>query len=87
MKLFLEILVDGFVIGALYSLGAAGFTMIFGVSGVLNLAHGGVMVTAAIVAWLVAGYLSPYWGALAGVAAALVAAYLTYFVVVRPIER
>ena len=58
VKLLLEILVDGFVISALYSLGAAGFTIIFGVSGVLNLAHGGIMVIAAMVAWLVAGRLA-----------------------------
>ncbi len=87
MKLLLEILVDGFVISALYSLGAAGFTIIFGVSGVLNLAHGGVMVVAAIIAWLVAAHLGPYWGALAGIAAALATAYLTYFAVVRPIAH
>ena len=89
MKLALEILVDGFVISALYSLGAAGFTIIFGVSGVLNLAHGGIMVVAAMVAWLVAGRvgLGPYWGALAGIGAAVVVAYATYFVVVRPIVR
>ncbi len=89
MKLALEILVDGFVIGALYSLGAAGFTIIFGVSGLLNLAHGGILVIAAIIAWFAAGQLGfgPYWGALTGVAAALAASYLTYFAVVRPINR
>ncbi|HVC10817.1 MAG TPA: branched-chain amino acid ABC transporter permease [Burkholderiales bacterium] len=89
MRTLLEILVDGFVISALYSLGAAGFTIIFGVSGVLNLAHGGIMVIAAMVAWLVAGRLGlgPYWGALGGVGAALVTAYVTYFAVVRPIAR
>ncbi len=36
----LQILVDGFAISALYALGAMGFTLIFGVSGVLNLTHG-----------------------------------------------
>jgi len=35
-----QILIDGFVISALYGLGAIGFTLIFGVTGVLNLAHG-----------------------------------------------
>ncbi|HUW37996.1 MAG TPA: branched-chain amino acid ABC transporter permease [Rhodocyclaceae bacterium] len=89
MRMLLEILVDGFVISALYSLGAAGFTIIFGVSGVLNLAHGGLMVVAAMVAWMIAGKfgLGPYWGALGGIGAGVVVAYLTYFVVVRPITR
>jgi branched-chain amino acid transport system permease protein len=89
MKLLLEILVDGFVISALYGLEAAGFTIIFGVSGVLNLAHGGVMVIAAMVAWLVASRLGlgPYWGALGGIGVATITAYVTYFAVVRPITR
>ena len=85
----LQILIDGFAISSLYALGAIGFTLIFGVSGVLNLSHGGLMVIAAVVAWLVAGTygMGPYIGALAGVAAGLIAAFITYFVVVRPIQN
>ena len=37
----IQILVDGFAISSLYGLAAVGFTLIFGVSGVLNLAHFG----------------------------------------------
>lgn len=90
MTLLLEVLVDGFVIGALYGLGAAGFTIIFGVSGVLNLAHGGVMVVAAMVAWLVAGGILEYnlfAGIVCGIIAGIITAYATYFVVVRPAQR
>ncbi|HWG78836.1 MAG TPA: branched-chain amino acid ABC transporter permease, partial [Stellaceae bacterium] len=36
-----QILIDGFAISSLYGLAALGFTLIFGVSGVLNLSHGG----------------------------------------------
>jgi branched-chain amino acid transport system permease protein len=87
--LTLQILIDGFAISALYALGALGFTLIFGVSGVLNLAHGAVLVTSAMVAWYVgtneaAGALA---GAAAGIAAGIVTAFITYFVVVRPIQR
>lgn len=84
--LALQILVDGFVVSALYGLGAIGFTIIFGVSGVLNLAHGGIMVIAAVTAWWVAMAAGRYWGALAGLGAGVVSAYLTYYVVVRPIK-
>jgi branched-chain amino acid transport system permease protein len=85
----LQILIDGFAISALYGLGAVGFTLMFGVSGVLNLAHGGIMVVAALIGWLAAGELGlgVYLGSLVGVLAAVVAAYATYFVVVRPIQR
>ena len=85
----LQILIDGFAISALYALGAVGFTLLFGVCGVLNLAHGGIMVIAALVGWLAAGTLGlgPWLGSIVGVLAALVAAYATYFIVVRPIQR
>jgi branched-chain amino acid transport system permease protein len=83
-----QILIDGFVISALYGLGAIGFTLIFGVSGVLNLAHGGIMLIAALIGWFVAGHygLDPYGAAAIGVLAGLLAAYATYFIVVRPIQ-
>ncbi|GAC1412004.1 MAG: branched-chain amino acid ABC transporter permease [Candidatus Velthaea sp.] len=85
----LQILVDGFAISSLYALAAVGFTLIFGVSGVLNLAHGGIMLVAALVGWWVAGEtgLGVYGGTLAGILAGLAAAYITYFLVVRPIQR
>ncbi|MGH7001202.1 MAG: branched-chain amino acid ABC transporter permease, partial [Stellaceae bacterium] len=85
----LQILIDGFAISSLYGLAAVGFTLIFGVSGVLNVAHGGIMVVAALVGWFVAGQLGfgTYVGTLAGVLAGLLMAYATYFIVVRPIQR
>ena len=87
--LALQILVDGFAISSLYALGAMGFTLIFGVSGVLNLSHGGIMVVAALIGWLAAGELGlgVYLGTLIGIVAGLVSAYVTYLLVVRPIQR
>jgi branched-chain amino acid transport system permease protein len=86
--LFWQILIDGFAISALYALGATGFTLIFGVSGVLNLSHGALMVAAVVAAW-VAGSdfgLSSYLGATFGILVGLVMSLLTYFVVVRPLQ-
>ena len=86
--LLLQILIDGFAISALYGIGAVGFTLMFGVSGVLNLAHGSTMVVAAVVAWLVAGSgLGPFIGGSAGILASLATAFITYFMIVRPIQR
>src|SRR3974390_510202 len=87
--IFLQILIDGFAISALYALGATGFTLIFGVSGVLNLSHGAIMVASAVAAWAAAGELGtgPYTGALVGVATGLVLSFATYFIAVRPIQR
>lgn len=89
MHLLLQILIDGFAISSLYALGAVGFTLIFGVSGVLNLSHGAIMVVAAVVGWLVAGNsaLSAAGGMVLGILAGLLASYATYFIVVRQIQR
>ena len=86
--LFWQILIDGFAISSLYALGATGFTLIFGVSGVLNLSHGALMVAAAVAAW-VAGSLGggSYLGAIFGVAVALFLSLATYFLIVRPLQR
>jgi branched-chain amino acid transport system permease protein len=85
----LQILIDGFAISSLYGIGALGFTLLFGVCGVLNLAHGGIILIAALFGWWVAADYGagPYGGAIIGILAGLVASYITYFVVVRPIQR
>lgn len=87
--LFWQILIDGFAISSLYALGATGFTLIFGVSGVLNLSHGAIMVAAAVASWALAGLLhaNPYTSALGGVVIGVILTMLTYFITVRPIQR
>jgi branched-chain amino acid transport system permease protein len=87
--LFWQILIDGFAISALYALGATGFTLIFGVSGVLNLSHGALMVAAVVAAWVAGGDfgMNRYLGATFGVFVGLVMSLLTYFVIVRPLQQ
>ncbi|RTL72952.1 MAG: branched-chain amino acid ABC transporter permease [Hyphomicrobiales bacterium] len=84
----LQIIVDGFAISALYALGATGFTLIFGVSGVLNLSHGAIMVSAAVGAWALHDLLAQnaYIGATFGVVLAMIVSLVTYGVIVRPIQ-
>jgi branched-chain amino acid transport system permease protein len=86
--LFWQILIDGFAISSLYALGAAGFTLIFGVTGVLNLSHGAIMVAAAVAAWFAAGtfHIGPYLGALFGVAIGLALSLASFFLVVRRMQ-
>jgi branched-chain amino acid transport system permease protein len=87
--LFLQILIDGFAISSLYALGATGFALIFGVSGVLNLSHGALMVAAVVAAWAAGNdlHVGPYAGAALGVGVGLVASLLTYFIIVRPLQQ
>jgi len=86
--LFWQILIDGFAISSLYALGAAGFTLILGVTGVLNLSHGAIMVAAAVAAWAISGEFGPgaYAGAAFGVIIAFLLALLTYFLIVRRLQ-
>jgi branched-chain amino acid transport system permease protein len=87
--LFWQILIDGFAISALYALGATGFTLIFGVSGVLNLSHGALMVASVVAAWVAGGELgmNSYLGAAFGVLVGLAMALLTYAAIVRPLQQ
>jgi branched-chain amino acid transport system permease protein len=87
--LFWQILIDGFAISSLYALGAMGFALIFGVSGVLNLSHGALMVAAVVAAWAAGNdlHVGPYVGAALGVAIGFGASLLTYFLIVRPLQR
>ena len=89
MTVFWQILIDGFAISSLYALGATGFALIFGVSGVLNLSHGALMVAAVVAAWAAGDQLhaNPYVGAAIGVAVGLAVSLLTYFIVVQPLQR
>ena len=89
MTLFWQILIDGFAISSLYALGATGFALIFGVSGVLNLSHGSLMVAAVVAAWAAGDSLhaDPYTGAAVGMAVGFSLSLLTYFVVVSPLQH
>src|ERR1700743_2449619 len=87
--LFWQILVDGFAVSSLYALGATGFALIFGVSGVLNLSHGALMVAAVVAAW--ADGNNPHAGHSSrgafGVAIGFAMTLLTYFIIVRPLQQ
>ena len=83
-----QILIDGFAISSLYALGATGFTLIFGVTGVLNLSHGALMVAAAVGAWAAGAYLGfgAYASAAVGLVACLALALATYGLIVRRLQ-
>lgn len=57
-------IVNGLVSGAIYALFALGFNLIFGVQKVLNLAHGGVFMAGAFIAYYAVIIGLPFWVAL-----------------------
>lgn len=89
MQTILQITISTFILGAIYALSAAGLTLIFGISGVLNLTHGAILLLAALTAWIVSSGLhsAPLVGLLVGIVVALVISYGVYFSVVIPINK
>ncbi|MFB6081188.1 MAG: branched-chain amino acid ABC transporter permease [Halanaeroarchaeum sp.] len=53
-----SVLINGFLIGGVYAAMAIGFTMIWGVVGVINLAQGDFLMLGAFSTWLVVGAIS-----------------------------
>ena len=64
MSLLLQQLVNGLFIGSVYGLFAVGYTLVFGVLDILNMAHAMVFSLGGLVAlWLVEGSAMSIWAA------------------------
>lgn len=75
--MLLEQLVNGITLGSIYAIVALGFTLVFGVLGIINMAHGEIFMVGAYVGVLTTGVLGwPLW--LGFLAAILVTAILGY---------
>jgi len=76
MDIFLQQLINGLTLGSIYALVALGYTMVYGILGLINFAHGeivmvGALVSLAIVKLLLAAGLPPALVVLAGLGGAL----------------
>lgn len=61
MTLFFQQILNGLISGSVYALFALGFTLIFGVQKVLNLAHAGVFMAGAFMAYYLVALGLPLW--------------------------
>ena len=80
MEYFLQQLINGLTLGGVYGLIAIGYTMVYGIIGMINFAHGDVYMIGAfnaLIAFLVLGYLGITWVPLAILIVLLVAVLLT----------
>jgi branched-chain amino acid transport system permease protein len=59
MDIFLQQIINGLVLGSMYALVALGYTMVYGIIGLINFAHGEVLMVGALVSWTVIGLLQP----------------------------
>jgi len=50
METLLQQTVNGLVVGSVYALVALGYTMVYGILGLINFAHGDVLMVGALVA-------------------------------------
>ena len=84
MALIVEQILNGLQLGVTLFLLAAGLTLVFGIMGVINLAHGSLFMIGAFAAALTAQSLGSWWlGLLAGVAAAALMGMVIEVVVLR----
>jgi branched-chain amino acid transport system permease protein len=94
MSTFVLITITGLGLGALYFLIASGLSLIYGLMGVLNFAHGAFLTVGAYAMWFTESKLTgiavlPRFllGALAGLVAGAVFAALVELVLIRPLYK
>ncbi|WP_340681205.1 branched-chain amino acid ABC transporter permease [Natrinema caseinilyticum] len=87
MAEIISILIVGALISAVYALIAIGFSLIFGVGSVLNLAHGALLMVGAYVFLYTSEDVTPVGGLLLAILATALVSYLIYRGAVRYIEH
>jgi branched-chain amino acid transport system permease protein len=95
LSTFVLLTVTGLGLGAMYFLIASGLSLIYGLMGVLNFAHGAFLTVGAYAAWWIDGRLGGIHAelarfavsALAGLAAGAAVAALVELVLIRPLYR
>ena len=70
MEVFVQQLINGITLGSIYGLIAIGYTMVFGIIGMVNFAHGDVFMVSAFIA-LIAFLILTTWLGIGSVALAL----------------
>ena len=86
--LFIEQLLNGIQFGIMLFLMSAGLTLIFGVIGLINLAHGSFYMIGAFAAAIVAGLTGSFWLALiASLFAAAISGVLIEILIIRRLYR
>jgi len=88
MDIFIQQIINGLVLGSVYALVALGYTMVYGIIGLINFAHGEVLMVGALTSWTIIGMMqdampgAPGWLVLliSLIIACLVAAVLNFVI-------
>jgi branched-chain amino acid transport system permease protein len=98
LDIFLQQLINGVTLGSVYALVALGYTMVYGIIGLINFAHGevvmiGAMVSLSVITWLL-GVGAPlpapliiFVGLLAAIFVCVVTAYAMEKIAYRPLRK
>ncbi|MBT9505649.1 branched-chain amino acid ABC transporter permease [Rhodoferax sp.] len=57
MDIFVQQIINGLVLGSMYALVALGYTMVYGIIGLINFAHGEVLMVGALTSWSIIGLM------------------------------
>jgi branched-chain amino acid transport system permease protein len=57
MDVLLQQIINGLVLGSMYALVALGYTMVYGIIGLINFAHGDVLMVGALTSWTIIGVM------------------------------
>ena len=57
METLIQQIINGLVLGSMYALVALGYTMVYGIIGLINFAHGEVLMVGALTSWTAIGYM------------------------------
>ncbi|MGF6956642.1 branched-chain amino acid ABC transporter permease [Paraburkholderia youngii] len=90
MDIFIQQILNGLVLGSIYALLSLGYTMVYGVLGIINFAHGDVLMLGAMVALSTIGVMQNHFPSLPGpimLTTALVIAAVACAAVGYTIER
>ncbi len=87
--ILLQNIVNGLLMGGLYGLAGVGFSLVWGVMGLINLAHGAFVMVGAYVAFVLfdAWHIDPFVGILPAMAVLFVAGYVLQRWLIQPIIR
>ena len=61
MDIFIQQIVNGLVLGSIYALIALGYTMVYGILGIINFAHGDVLMIGAMSALTAINFLQKFF--------------------------
>jgi len=89
MGLVINIIMSGLISGSTFALLAIGFSLIFGVARILNLAHTAFYMLAAYCIYIVTQKmgLHPLWGMLAAIVLGILLGMISYKILINPIRE